>query len=115
MSTPVISIVFFLLAALLRAAGQYLYRSGAELTDASAWSYVANPRLLAGVACYVAVMALFVVAFKRGGRLTVLYPIYATTFVWAALISLTAYGTPIKPINIGGMTLLVAGMYLMGK
>jgi len=47
--------------------------------------------------------------------LSVLYPIYASTFVWAALISLAAYGTPIKPINIGGMLLLIAGMVLMGK
>ena len=60
-------------------------------------------------------MVLFVAAFRKGGALTVLYPIYASTFIWAALIALFAYGTPIKPINIGGMALLVAGMYLMGK
>jgi len=47
--------------------------------------------------------------------LTVLYPIYASTFVWAALIALYAYGTPIKLVNIAGMALLVGGMYLMGK
>ena len=58
---------------------------------------------------------LFVAAFKRGGKLTVLYPIYASTFIWAAVISLVAYGTPIRPLNIVGMALLVAGMFLMGK
>jgi multidrug transporter EmrE-like cation transporter len=70
---------------------------------------------LGGVLCYVAVMVLFVAAFKRGGELTVLYPIYASTFVWAALISFAAYGTPIKIVNVIGMALLVAGMFLMGK
>jgi drug/metabolite transporter (DMT)-like permease len=60
-------------------------------------------------------MVLFVAAFKKGGALTVLYPIYATTFIWAALLALYVYGTPIKPINISGMALLVGGMYLMGK
>lgn len=115
MSTPAISIVFFLAAALLGALGQYLYKSGADLAGASIDSYLINPRLAGGVICYVAVMVLFVAAFKKGGSLTVLYPIYATTFIWAALLALFAYGTPIKPVNIGGMGLLVAGMYLMGK
>ena len=65
--------------------------------------------------CYVLVMVLFVAAFKRGGSLTVLYPIYASTFIWAALIARFAYDVPIKPMNLAGMGLLVVGMYLMGK
>jgi multidrug transporter EmrE-like cation transporter len=105
----------FLAAALLGALGQYLYKSGADAAGGTVVSYIANPRLLGGVVCYVAVMVLFVAAFKKGGALTVLYPIYATTFIWAALLALYAYGTPIKPINISGMALLVGGMYLMGK
>jgi multidrug transporter EmrE-like cation transporter len=60
-------------------------------------------------------MILFVAAFKKGGALTTLYPIYASTFIFAALIGLWAYGTAIKPVNVGGMALLVAGMYLMGR
>lgn len=115
MSTPAISIVFFLIASLLGALGQYLYKSGADLAGGSVASYLVNPRLLGGVFCYVAVMVLFVAAFRKGGSLTVLYPIYATTFIWAALLALMVYGTPVKPINIAGMGLLVAGMYLMGK
>lgn len=115
MSTPAISIVYFLVAAFLGALGQYLYKSGAELAGTSVASYLFNPRLLGGVVCYVAVMVLFVAAFKKGGSLTVLYPIYATTFIWAAIIALVVYATPIKPVNVAGMGLLVIGMYLMGK
>jgi hypothetical protein len=115
MTTPAISIMYFLLASLLGALGQYLYKSGADIAGNTVVSYLLNPRLLTGVICYIAVMILFVAAFKKGGSLTVLYPIYATTFIWAALIALVAYGTPIKAINIGGMGLLVLGMYLMGK
>lgn len=115
MSTPAISILFFLAAAFFGALGQYLYKSGADLAGATVSSYLVNPRLFGGVICYVAVMVLFVAAFKKGGSLTVLYPIYATTFIWAALLALMVYGTPIKPVNIAGMGLLVAGMHLMGK
>lgn len=114
MRTPLISVVFFLIAALFGAAGQYLYKSGAERATEELLGYLLNPRIMGGVICYILVMVLFVAAFKRGGDLSVLYPIYATTFIWAALIALWAFGTPIKPINMAGMALLVAGMFLMG-
>lgn len=115
MDTPKISMIFFLVAAFLGAIGQYLYKSGAEQAGGSVMSYLANPRLIGGVVCYIGVMVLFVAAFKKGGSLSVLYPIYASTFIWAAFLALVVYGTPIKPINVGGMILLVGGMYLMGK
>ena len=115
MSAPWQSIVMFLAASVLGALGQFLYKSGADAAGGSLVSYVANPRLLGGVVCYVGVMVLFVAAFRRGGSLSVLYPIYATTFIWAAFIAWFAYGIPIKPVNMGGMTLLVVGMYLLGK
>ena len=115
MKTPFISVAFFLLASLLGALGQFLYKSGADVARGSLASYVLNSRILGGVVCYIAVMVLFVAAFKKGGALTVLYPVYATTFIWAAFIGLYAYDTPIKLVNVAGMTLLVAGMYLMGR
>ena len=78
-------------------------------------SYLTNTKLIGGVLCYITVMVLFVAAFKKGGSLTVLYPIYASTFIWAAVIGLLAYGTPIKIINVIGMLLIIGGMYLMGR
>ena len=114
MQAPTLSIIFFLIASLLGAVGQFLYKSGAENAGGSLSSYLANWRILVGVVCYVGVMVLFVAAFKKGGALSVLYPIYATTFIWAALIGYFAYGTPIRPVNILGMVTLVLGMYLMG-
>ena len=115
MKTPLISIALFIVAALLGAVGQFLYKSGADRATDGWTSYVFNARLVGGVACYIAVMILFVAAFKRGGALTVLYPIYASTFIWSAIIARLAYSTPIRPINVAGMALLIAGMYLLGK
>jgi multidrug transporter EmrE-like cation transporter len=114
MQTPIFSIVLFVLAALLGAVGQFLYKSGAERTTDSWLSYLANPQLFAGVVCYVLVMVLFVGAFKRGGAMSVLYPVYASTFIWAALIAWLAFHEPIRMVNVAGMVLLVAGMCLMG-
>lgn len=115
MNTPISSVLFFLIASILGALGQYLYKSGADKADGSLVGYLGNIRLLGGVVCYIAVMVLFVAAFKKGGSLTILYPVYATTFIWAAILAYMIFGTPIKPVNILGMLLLVGGMYLMGK
>jgi multidrug transporter EmrE-like cation transporter len=115
MNTPPISMLLFLVASVLGAAGQFFYREGARTTTGGVIGYLASPRIWLGVGCYVAVMVLFVAAFKRGGSLTVLYPIYASTFIWAALIALFVDGQPIKLANAAGMALLVGGMYLMGK
>jgi hypothetical protein len=113
--TPIISIVLFVIASVLGAVGQFLYKSGAETSGGSLASYLMNWRILVGVACYIGVMVLFVAAFKKGGALCVLYPVYATTFIWAALIGYFAYDTPIRPVNMLGMGALVLGMYLMGR
>ena len=111
-----LSVVLFALAAVAGAVGQFLYKSGAEAAkDAGTWAGYLNWRILAGVACYTAVMVAFVAAFRRGGSLATLYPIYASTFIFAAFIGWWAYGEPVKPVNAGGMVLLVAGMYLMGR
>jgi len=56
-----------------------------------------------------------VAAFRKGGSLTVLYPIYASTFIWAAVLALLFQAVPIRPVNIAGMGLMVIGMFLMGK
>jgi uncharacterized membrane protein len=115
MSTPVSSMALFLIAAVLGAVGQFLYKSGAEQTTGALASYVLNWRIVLGVVSYVAVMVLFIAAFKIGGSLSVLYPLYASTFIWAAIIARMAYGTPITALNVLGIVLLVAGMYFMGK
>ena len=115
MKTPLISMFFFLLASVLGAAGQFFYREGARTATGGIGGYLASPRIWLGVTCYVAVMVLFVAAFKRGGSLTVLYPIYASTFIWAALIAWQVDGQPIKLLNVAGMALLVGGTYMMGK
>ena len=107
--------VCFLAASLLGAVGQFLYKSGADRAGENVSGYLFNARLWGGVICYIAVMMLFVAAFKRGGALSVLYPIYATTFIFAAIIAMLAYGVPIKPVNVCGMALLIGGMYLMGR
>jgi multidrug transporter EmrE-like cation transporter len=113
-NTPLVAIGCMLAAAVFGAVGQYFYKTGATSSPAGALGMLLSPWILAGVGCYIAVMFLFTKSFKTGGSVTVLYPIYATTFIWAALIGQFVYGQPIRPVHVLGMVLLLGGMYLMG-
>ena len=109
--TPVISIVSYLFAAFLGALGQYLYKEGAVQVQLSNLASVfTNPRILLGILCYIGVMSLFVLGFKKGGQLTVLYPVYATTFIWAALIGFFVLGENFTLFRVLGTVLIIAGV-----
>jgi multidrug transporter EmrE-like cation transporter len=114
LNTPPSSIACVVVAAALGAVGQYLFKTGASRATGGFVSLLLTPWVLAAMACYLAVMGFFSYAFRQGGTVTVLYPIYATTFIWAAVIGLVLYQQPIRLIHVVGMALLVAGMYCMG-
>ena len=109
--TPVISIVAYVVAAFLGALGQYLYKEGAaQIQFSNLASLFTNARIILGILCYIGVMLLFVVGLKKGGQLTVLYPVYATTFVWAALIGFFVLGESFTLFRILGTALIIAGV-----
>jgi multidrug transporter EmrE-like cation transporter len=113
--TPVIAILAVLLASVLGAAGQFLFKLAASRGGSAAFGFLRTPWALVGLACYIAVMLLFSYAFRRGGTVTVLYPLYASTFIWAAVMAWVLYGQPIRPIHVAGMLLLIVGMICMGS
>ncbi len=114
LKTPIAAIVYVLIASVLGAGGQYLFKAGTDRAGENSFSFLISPWVWTGMGCYLAVMFLFTSAFRAGGTVTVLYPIYASTFIWAAVMGQMFYGQPVRPIHILGMLLLLVGMYCMG-
>jgi len=115
MQTSIKAILLFALAAFLGAVGQYLFKLSAQNGQQGFVQLALNPRIWAAVVLYFAVMALFIMAFKLGGELSVLYPVYATTFIWAALIGRYALHEAISPARILGMCLIALGVFCIAK
>jgi drug/metabolite transporter (DMT)-like permease len=115
MKTAPLAMLYFLVASVLGAVGQFCYKAGADRAPGGVRDYLLNSRILLGVGCYTAVMVLFVAAFKQRASPSVLYPLYATTFIWAALLDHFLCGRIISVANVAGMGLLVGGMYLLGR
>lgn len=115
MHTPLKSIILFLLSALLGAFGQYLYKEGSQEVSRNPILWVTNWKILLAVGLYILVMLLFVYAFKIGGELTVLYPVYATTFIWALFIGVFILKEPINLYKIAGVGFIILGVFLIAK
>ena len=108
-------ILCVLVASLLGAGGQFLFKLAASRGGSAPLGFLLTPWAAIGTVCYIAVMMLFSFAFQRGGTVSLLYPIYATTFIWAALIAWPIYGQPVRWIHVIGMVLLLAGIICMSQ
>jgi drug/metabolite transporter (DMT)-like permease len=106
-----VPILLNLLAAVLGALGQYLYKLGGLRMGEIPW--FRNWPLFSGMVLFCVVMVLFVVAFKLGGKLSVVYPVYATTFVWGTLLAIGLDKEPFHWIQGVGIATLLAGVALV--
>jgi len=113
MKTPLLAIGSVLIASVLGAIAPFLFEHGAKQLQGRIVDFVLNPYIIAGMATYLTVMVFFTYAFRLGGTVRVLYPIYATTFIWAAVFAWLRHGTPIEPVHAGGMALLMTGIVCM--
>ena len=102
MSGQTIPIVLNLIAALLGAFGQYFYKIGAQKSSLTAIGI--------GVVMFIGVMGLFVLAYRQGGRISIVYPFYATTFLWGALIGVFLEREPWSNWYLLGLALILAGL-----
>jgi multidrug transporter EmrE-like cation transporter len=104
-------ILLNLLAALLGAGGQYFYKNGAlKLKVAPLWQ---NWQILLGACLFTMVMVLFVQSFKLGGKLSVVYPVYATTFIWGVVFGIYFENEPWNYYQLLGLILIILGVTVL--
>lgn len=106
MGAQKIPILLNLIAALLGAIGQYFYKKG----SAQLQENIFNLNIILGVLMFCGVMGLFVMAYKLGGKISVVYPFYATTFIWGTLIGIFFEREAVRPSYFVGLALLLTGL-----
>lgn len=107
-----IPVLLNLVAAVFGAAGQYFYKSGAgQLASVAIYR---NWHIFLGIFLFCMVMVLFVSAFKLGGRLSVVYPAYATTFIWATLIAIYVENETVNVPQLAGILVILLGVGMVG-
>ena len=104
-------IILNLIAALIGALGQYAYKLGG--LKIGKVPIHQNWQLLAGMFLFCLVMVLFVVAFKNGGKISVTYPMYATTFIWGTLLGVFIDKEVVSPAQVLGIVMVVVGISIV--
>ena len=110
-SSQAVPIALNLVAAVIGAGGQYAYKAGAA--KLSTTPIFKNGTLFAGVFAFCIVMGMFVASFKMGGRLSVVYPMYATTFLWGTLLGIVVDKEPWSGLQVAGAVVTMLGISLV--
>jgi multidrug transporter EmrE-like cation transporter len=79
-----------------------------------ALALLSNVPLVCGFALH-ACNALLLILALRGGELSILWPIYALSYVWVALLSAYFFGDQINAWKVGGIALIILGVALLGR
>ena len=112
METKTWAIGLAALCALMGSAGQWLFKRGSASVDAHLMSWLTNGNVIGGMALYGLSAVLFIFALKHG-RLSILYPVIATSYIWVTLISAQALGEAVSVSKWGGIALILGGVILI--
>lgn len=112
MKDQLVPILLNLLASFLGALGQWLYKLGsAQLKVVPIWR---NIPFLGGMASFMLVMLLFMVAFRLGGRISVTFPVYALTFIWGTMLGVLVDKEPFNSWQLLGVFFVFGGVAMVG-
>ncbi|MEE3078287.1 MAG: hypothetical protein VX341_03040 [Bdellovibrionota bacterium] len=110
-SSQTLPIIISLVAAFLGAWAQYFYKLGATRLDLK--NYLNNHNIFLGMISFTLVLILFIWAFRIGGKMYVVYPVYATTYIWGGLIAFYLLKESFGPWSITGALLIILGVMLI--
>jgi uncharacterized membrane protein len=113
LATSNYAILLALICAFLNAVGQLFLKVGSNqiLVNYQFFTFM-NLSLIAGLSLYGLSAVLFIVALK-GGNLSILYPLIATSYIWVTGLSVWYLNEPFTLFQWGGILLITLGVALV--
>jgi len=113
MATKLSSAMLVFVCTLLVSSAQVFYKLGANKLEFNLIKIITNYNLIAGMAIY-AVGAVILLVALRGGELSVLYPIIATSYIWVTLLSIYFFNEVMNFYKLAGIAAIISGIILIG-
>ena len=113
MKTKIWAVWMVLLCTILTSTAQVLYKNGAFKLSFNILELITNYWLIGGLALY-GIGAVILIAGLKGGELSVLYPIIATSYIWVALYSIHFFGEEVNIMKWIGIFVIIAGIAFVG-
>lgn len=114
------SFILVVCCTVIGAAAQILIKKGTGLLGENptmvdiALAMVLNPWLLTGFSMYGVSMVLLVLALRQG-ELSLLYPVFALTYVWVTILSVLILHESMNTFKLAGIAIIVGGIAVLGK
>jgi len=113
MSTKLWAMAIILAATLLTSTAQLFYKFGSEKLSFDILSIITNIELITGLGLYAVGGILLILSF-RGGEVSVLYPIFATSYIWVSFLSMYFLNEVMNIFKWIGIFVIILGIVLIG-
>src|SRR3989338_1347814 len=113
MATKLWAFGLVLFCTILTSAAQIFYKFGADKLEFNFISLVTNYYLIAGLLIYCIGAVLLITALK-GGELSVLYPVIATSYIWVSFLSVRFFNDSINIYRWAGIITIIFGISFIG-
>ena len=113
MATKLWAALLVLFTTLLTSSAQLLYKFGSATLTFDIIGILTNYYLLGGIFLYAIGGTLIILSF-RGGEVSVLYPIIATSYVWVSFLSIKFLGESMNVFKSIGVIAIIAGIISIG-
>ena len=113
MATKLWAALLVLFTTLLTSSAQIFYKLGSRTITLDPLSIITNYYLFGGLLLYAVGGILMIISF-RGGEVSVLYPIIATSYIWVSFLSIYFLGEVMNAYKWLGVLGIIAGIALIG-
>ena len=113
MATKLWAALLVLFTTMLTSSAQILWKKGSATLTFDILKVLMNNYIIGGVLLYVVGGILIIIAF-RGGEVSVLYPIMATSYVWVSFLSVKFLGETMNVFKWLGIISIISGIVLIG-
>jgi undecaprenyl phosphate-alpha-L-ara4N flippase subunit ArnE len=112
MTTKLWAIGLMVLCTAFTSFAQVFYKMGADKLVFSFMEIITNVPLITGMVLYGLGAIIMIVAFK-GGEVSVLYPIVATSYIWVSLLSVYFFNESLNLFKAIGIFVIISGVVLI--
>ena len=107
------SFAFILTGVLLNAGAQLLLKAGTNARPLGL-ALAIEPHILAGLACYVVSVVVWVVALSKV-PVSIAYPMLSIGYVVNAIAAYYLLGEAVTPMRLAGIGVIIVGVFLVAR
>ena len=107
--TKSLAIGLMILTTIFTSVAQVLYKFGAAKLEFNLLSLITNYYLIIGMVLYILGAFIMISAFK-GGEVSALYPIIATSYIWVSLMSWYFFKDVLNLFRWMGIFIIIVGI-----